>query len=169
MQQPKVVVRSINANHTALSFSGTNNFINNSANWRGGAISTYGKNVLTFSGVSSFINNSANAAGAIIYSADVNSSMTFNGTIHFTNNGHYSGGITCGGGVYMGIQCTVSILPNTTVFWENNRATLGGFVMLALKLLLYSNCTKRNGFFQLPGQNLSSGIDVKLIFQEQLC
>ena len=162
----------INANHTTLTFTGTNNFINNSANWRGGAISTYGNNVLNFSGASSFINNSANAGGAI--SANVNSSITFSGTIHFTNNGHYSGGITRGGGVYMGIQCTVSILPNTTVFWENNHATLGGAIYvrdvspLSYCAPLAPYVPKEECFFQLPGQNLSSSIDVKLVIKNNL-
>ena len=35
---------------------------------------------------------------------------------------------------YMGLKSTFSILSNTTVYWENNHASLGGamFKMLAL-------------------------------------
>ena len=157
------------ANHTALSFSGTSNFINNSANWRGGAIFTYDNNVFNFSGTSNFINNSASGGGAV--STNANSSMTFNGTVHFTNNGPYWGGGTSGGGVYMGILCTVSILPNTTVYWEDNCAQVGGAIYV-MDASPTSYCTplvpyvpKQQCFFQLPGQNLSSGIDVKLVFK----
>ena len=157
------------ANNTALSFSGASHFNNNSANWRGGAITTYDNNVLNFSGTSNFINNSASGGGAI--STNANSSLTFNGTIHFANNGHYWGEITAGGGVYMGVNCTVSILPNTTVHWENNHATLGGAIYvqdvspLSYCTLLVPYVPKEECFFQLPGQNLSNSIDVKLIFK----
>ena len=156
------------ANNTALSFNGTNNFFNNSAYWRGGAIATHDNNVLNFSGTSSFINNSASVGGAI--STNANSSLTFNGTIHFTNNGQYWGRLSYGGGVYMGISCTVSILPNTTVYWENNCATLGGAIYvqdvspLSYCTLLIPYIPKQNCFFQFPGQNLSSGINIKLVF-----
>ena len=91
----------------------------------GGAIFTQDIS-LNFSGTSNFINNSASGGGAI--GTDSNSSLTFNGTIHFTNNGHYWKGVTAGGGVYIGVNSTVSILPNTTMYWENNCATLGGAI-----------------------------------------
>ena len=157
------------ANNTAISFSGTSNFFNNSANWRGGAIATYDNNVLNFSGTSNFINNSASGGGAI--STNANSSLTFNGTIHFTNNGHYWGGITAGGGVYIGVNSTVFILPNTTVYWENNHATLGGAIYvqdvspLSYCTLFIPYVPKEDCFFQLPDQNLFSGINVKLVFK----
>ena len=156
------------ANYTTLTFSGNNNFINNSADF-GGAIQTYINNALNISGTSNFINNSASTGGAIC--AILNSSLTFNGTIHFTNNGHYWGELSYGGGVYIGVNSTVSILPNTTVHWENNRAKMGGAIHVEDAISL-SYCTplilyvpKEECFFQLPGQNLSSDINVKLVFK----
>ena len=124
---------------------------------------------LNFSGTSNFINNSASGGGAI--GTDSNSSLTFNGTIQFTNNGHYWKGVTAGGGVYIGVNSTVSILPNTTVYWENNCATLGGAIYV-MDISPLSYCTqfilyvsKQECFFQFPGQTLSNGIDVKLVFK----
>ena len=159
------------SNNTALTFSGNNNFINNSADY-GGAILTYNNNILNFSGASNFINNSASAGGAIC--ATHNSSLTFNGTIHFTNNGYYWGGVTYGGGgggVYMGVNSTVSMLPNTSVYWEKNHAQIGGAIYVQ-DVSPLSYCTqltpyvpKEMCFFQLPGQNLSNGIDVQLVFK----
>ena len=155
-------------NNTALTFSGSNNFINNSADY-GGAILTYNNTVLNFSGTSNFINNSASFGGAICTTK--NSSLTFNGTIHFINNGYYRGGVNYGGGVYTGVNSTVSMLPNTTVYWENNHAHAGGaiYVQDASPLSYCTQLTpyvpKEMCFFQLPGQNLSSGVDVKLVFK----
>ena len=63
--------------------------------------------------------------GGAIY-AKYNSTMAFSGTIHFTNNGGKRS--TNGGGVYMDLKSTFSILPNTTMFWENNHATIGGAI-----------------------------------------
>ena len=165
-----------------LCFSGTNNFINNSAG-DGGAIYTIGSTVLSdgvviiyntvlsFNGTSNFINNSAYYSGGAIY-ADQYSKLSFNGTVNFTNNvcSVDVNGDTVGGGVYMGIHCTFSILSNTTVYWENNRATLGGAIYIddAASPISYCSCTlvpKQECFFQLPGQNLSNGADVGLVFK----
>ena len=185
---------------SVLSFNGTNNFINNSANNEaGGAVYTHQYTSLTFNGNSNFLNNSAADGGAIInclsvlhlngttnfinnhavhggaIHADHNSRLAFSGTIHLTNNGgkidtlsEYN---TNGGGVYMGIQSTLSILPNTTVYWENNHAMLGGAIYVRDASPM-SYCTtaaalvpKEDCFFQLPGQKLSKDIDVKLIFK----
>ena len=150
--------------YAILTFSGTNSFIKNSANYSG---AIYTENaVLNFSGTSNFINNSASAIGA-----NANSLLTLNGTIHFTNNGYYWGGISSGGGVYMGMKSTISFLSNTTVYWENNRALVGGAIYvedsspLSYCYQLAPYVPKQKCFFQLPGQNLSSGIDVKLVFK----
>ena len=161
-------------NHTVLSFSGTTNFINNSATGLGGAI--YAEStVLSFSGATHFFNNSAPIGGAI---SNQNNTMTFNGTVYFTNNGHYGkvvstvNGYTVGGGVYMGPTSIFSILPNTTVYWENNHASLGGAIFVDNANPTASYCTlfipyvpKEECFFQLPGQNVSNGIDVQLVFK----
>jgi len=113
--------------------------------------------------------------GAIMTKA--NNTLTFNGTIYFTNNGHYGGGVNfmneynSGGGVFMGLKSTFSILSNTTMYWENNHASLGGAIYVT-DVSPASYCTslgsyrpKQECFFQLPGQNLSIGIDVRLVFK----
>ena len=159
--------------NTVLSFNGASNFINNSAAF-GSAIAT-NNTVLSFNGTTYFINNSALVGGAIF--TRINNTLTINGTICFTNNGHYGEGVNLmngynfGGGVFMGLKSTFSILPNTTVYWENNHATLGGAIYVA-DVSPASYCTslgpyvpRQECFFQLPGQNLSSGIDVQLVFK----
>ena len=116
-----------------INFSGTNNFINNSAYYDGGAIYAVYNTVLSFSGINNFLDNIAFSGGAIY--AESNTTLTFNGTIYFTNNGYNGGridilttGSTKGGGVYLGFRSTFSILPNTTVYWENNHANFGGAI-----------------------------------------
>ena len=159
------------SNNTALSFCGTSNFIDNSADY-GGAI-YISNSVTSISGTSNFINSLANYGGAIF--ASFNNILTFSGIIFFTNNGHYGEEVDIltgctGGGVLLGLNCTFSILPNTTVYWENNHATIGGAVCV-YDASPISYCTaapyvpKEDCFFQLPGQNLSNGIDVQLIFK----
>ena len=117
--------------NTVISFDGINNFINNSAG-QGGAFFTFlcitSNVVLSFNGTNNFINNSAVGGGGAIYM--FNGKLTFNGTTNFTNNvciGRVDvNRRTIGGGAVMGLNCTFSILPNTTVYWENNHATVGG-------------------------------------------
>ena len=120
-----------------LSFNGTNNFINNTADYCGGAISISHNTVLNFSGTSNFTSNSAYSDGGAIC-AESNTSLTFNGTIYFANNGHYEGRVmkqnkytNSGGGVFIDLKTTLSILPNTTVYWENNHATRGGAIYVS--------------------------------------
>ena len=102
----------------------------------------------------------------------INNTLTFNGTVYFTDNGHYGkvvSGYNFGGGVFLGLKGTFLILPNTTVYWENNHATLGGAIYVHDVSPTASYCTlldpKEECFIQLPGQNLSNGIDVQLIFK----
>ena len=68
-----------------LSFNGANNFINNSAGFGGGAIHAK-STVLSFSGSTHFFNDSAIVGGAM---TNTNNTTTFNGTVYFTNNGHF--------------------------------------------------------------------------------
>ena len=165
---------------TIINFNGTSNFINNSADYNdGGAIYTYDNAVVNFNGTSNFINNSAGGGdGGAIYTnnnsadwsgdggaiyADTNVTLTFSRTINFTNNA-----ATHGGGVYLGLKSTVSTLPNTIAYWENNHAYVGGAIYIedASPLSYCRSVTafvpKEECFFQLPGQNLSN---VKLIFK----
>ena len=157
---------------TEFSFSGTNNFDSNSAE-DGGAIFTSKGTAVRLNGTSKFINNYAVYGGAI--RTFHSSTLALSGTIHFTNNrgetntpNAYN---TSGGGVYMGLKSNFSILPNTTVYWENNHARLGGAIYVEDTSPL-SYCTtvaalipKEDCFFQLPGQNLSNGNDVQLVFK----
>ena len=155
--------------NAVLSFNGISNFISNSA-YEGGAIFSFTNGVLSFSnGTYRFVNNLALQGGAICTSD--NNTLIFNGTIYFTNNGGANAPLfladSHGGAVYMGRKSTFSILPNKTVYWENNHANFGGaiFVQDAIPI---SYCDlyvqKEECFFQLPGQNLSS-IGVQLIFK----
>ena len=164
--------------NAVLNFSGTNNFINNSVindAGSGGAIYAVNHNVFNFSGTSNFVNNSA-AGGGAIYTI-INNALTFNGTVYFNNNGYYGGEIHTlneytGGGVYMGIKSTFSILPHTTVYWEKNYATHGGAIYVqdatptSYCTRVSSHLPKEECFFQLPGQNLSTSADVRLVFKD---
>ena len=66
----------------------------------------------------------------------------------------------------MGLKSTFSILPNTSVYCENNRTSLGGAIYvqdaspISYCTLVAQYVPKEECFFQLPDQNLSSGIDV---------
>ena len=171
--------------YDTINFNGTNNFINNSAyRGSGGAIYALYNTVLSFSGINNFLDNIAISGGAIY--AEFNTTLTFNGTINFTSNGFHQDridtlttGSTKGGGVYMGFRSTFSILPNTTVYWENNHASLGGAIYVYDNIpISYCPSTRYSRrvtsesflpteecFFQLPGQNLPNGIDVQLVFK----
>ena len=70
----------------------------------------------------------------------------------------------------MGLKCTFVILPNTTVYWDNNHADVGGAIYV-LDASPKSECAlistlvpKEECFYQLPRQNLSNGIDVQFVF-----
>ena len=147
----------INAyDNAVLIFNGTNNFINNSANGDGGAINAYDGVLVSLTGASSFSSNSANQGGAI--TAYYNSTLTFGGNISFTNNTANSHG----GAMYLYIRSTFSILPHTTVRWKNNHANLGGAIYVYdSNPRIYCNrfTPKEECFFQLPGHNLSYGIN----------
>ena len=159
------------SDNVVFSFNGTNNFVNNSAMW-GGAICALLNTVLTINGTNNFINNSADNGGAIC--ADFNSTLIFNRTINFSSNRAE----TCMNSIRMEVECILVSIPHSLfypaqlhVYWENNHATLGG-VIYVHDASLISYCTKvtkyapkEECFFQLPGQNLSNGIDAQLIFK----
>ena len=155
-------------NNVVLDFNGINNFINNSAPMNGGAIFTKSNILLRFTGTTSFSSNSARQGGAI--AAGSNSTLIFGGNITFTNNGNATKD-TRDGAINLLIGSHFFIMPNTTVCWNNNHADLGGAIYVsAVNPLIY--CTqisaytpKDECFFQLPGQNLSNGLDVHFIFK----
>ena len=161
------------AYNVVLNFNGTNNFVSNSANSNGGAIYTAANTSLSFTGTSSFISNSAVQGGAV--SANVNSTLSFSGNISFTSNGHNTDklGDSHGGAVYMAISSTFSILPHTTVCWEDNHANLGGAIyVLNVNPFIYCKVAriaryipKEECFFQLAGQKLSNDLDIQLDFK----
>ena len=157
---------------TSLSFTGINNFRHNSAGMLGGAICLFNESILSFSETSSFDNNVAMKGGAIY--TYLNSTLAFNGSASFTNNGNNklnSEGNSLGGGIYVD-DSTLSILTNTTVYWENNRATLGGAIyVFDVNPLIY--CTHaciaiKECFFQFNNQTISNGIDVQLVFKDNI-
>ena len=80
------------SNSAVLSFNGTNNFISNSADnaethGDGGAIfASYS----SFNGTTTFLNNSVTDRGRAVC-LDTNSTLAFNGTIIFIDNGHIRG------------------------------------------------------------------------------
>ena len=72
------------SHNVVLTFNGTNNFINNSAD-NGGAICTLSSNVLNLIGTNNLINNTVFCSGGAIYISS-NSIFTFTGTNNFINN-----------------------------------------------------------------------------------
>ena len=158
------------ANNVLLTFNGTSNFINNSAN-NGGAIFAIVNTSSSFAGTSSFHSNTAIQGGAI--SANSNSKLTFDGNISFTNNGKNIRD-SRGGAMYLASSSTLSVFPYTTVCWENNFANLGGAIYeLNSDPLAYCAMTQtalympmEECFFQLPGQNIGGSfvIDVQFFF-----
>ena len=143
-----------------LVINGFNKFNSNSAHY-GGAICAASNILLNLTGVSSFGNNSAIVGGAIF--AYGFSKLTFNQSIYFINNGKHINlnnvdEISAGGAVYLTSSSTFSVLPHTTVCWENNHASVGGailvknvypFMIYCIKSTTFK--VKEKCFFQLPG------------------
>ena len=159
--------------NVVLTFNGTSNFINNSANSDGGAIFALVNISLDIIGTSNFHSNSAVQGGAI--SANVNSTLTFNGSIKFANNGHNTDKLreSHGGAMYLAISSTFSILHQTTIRWENNHAIIGGAIYI-LNVNPFVYCAvdqvakfipREKCFFQLTGQTPSSSLDAQLLFK----
>ena len=168
------------ATETFLNFSGVSNFKQNSAAVGGGAIVALNNSVLSFSGTSNFSSNCAIHGGAIFL--NLNITLVFDGTVIFTDNGCDTNkvgpyGASSGGGMYLAITSAFFLLPNTTVYWVNNYANLGGAIHVvdvpvqeSPKMLSYcaqfgTSTPRRECIFQLPGHNLSSGINTQLVFK----
>ena len=154
--------------NSSWSFNGISDFSHNSADTSGGAIYADSSVVLTFTDTSSFSNNFAPKGGAI--SAYFNSTLMFDGNICFTNNGNFPG-YSLGGAIYLFIDSTFSITHDTTVYWENNHAKLGGAIYVVdVNVLVYCAqtdtqfITNEKCFFQLSSQNLSNNINTQLFF-----
>ena len=110
---------------TVLSFTGTNNFINNLVVGGSGAVYVTESVVLSFNGACNFINNSANYGGAI--SASGNILLSFNGTSKFISNSVES----TRGAIYISGNNVASFTG--TCYFINNSATV---VSLVVELLL---------------------------------
>ena len=157
--------------YTSLSFTGTSNFKQNSAT-AGGAICAYSNCTLSITGTSNFSSNSAREGGAISLFYNIN--MTFDGNISFTNNGDStSGAISFGGGMYL-FDSTISIMPDTTVYWNNNSASLGGAIYVLDQTNPLSYCPQIGNsviiindiircFYQLSGGDFSH--NTRLVFR----
>ena len=108
--------------------------------------------------------------GAI--SANVYSTLTLNGSISFTSNGCYQytdiNGDNHGGAIYLSVGSAFSIFPHKTVCWENNLE--GAIYVSDVNRLIYCpriarHIPNKECFLKLPGQNLSRGTDVRLVFK----
>ena len=147
--------------NTVLKFTGASNFNHNHGGI--GAVSTSDNVILTCNGTTNFVSN---GGGAIRASA--NTSVLLHGTVTFVDNK----AAIWGGGVYLG-SSTFSVFPNTTVYWERNHARLGGAIYVDDEVNTRIYCRQINAceashdcFFQLPGQNLSNGIQAQFIFKD---
>ena len=117
----------------------TNNFINNSANKKGGAIYTSHNTVLTFTGTSNFISNYVHrdrvgGAGGAIYTHS-NTVLTFNGTNHFINNSAVHGGA-----LYAGTNTLLTFI-GTSIFSDNSAHWTGGAIYMKINVVLTLNGT----------------------------
>ena len=150
--------------NSTLSFIGVSNFEQNSAT-RGGGIYASRNSVLNISGTSNFSSNSAVQGGAIYLNYNI--TLTFDGAIHFTGNKHNTEVEVSsnGGAMFLDDTSAFIILPNTTVCWVNNQATLGGAIYVHQTEDNYYTqmLAKKDCFFQLSKQNLSSSSD-QLVF-----
>ena len=165
-------------NNCMLSITGTSNFTSNftsNSATTGGAIYAFSNRMLSITGTSNFSSNSARQGGAIFLASD--NSMTFDGNISFTNNGDStSEAISFGGGMYL-FNSTISIMPDTTVYWNNNSASLGGAIYVQDQTSPLSYCPQIDNsridfifsidiircFYQLPGWDFS--YNTRLVFR----
>ena len=166
--------------NSVLTFTGTTNFIGNSAYTIGGGIFAVTNISLSFTGTSNFNSNSAMQGGAIC--ANRKSTLTFNGSISFINNGIHinafsinsaGNALSFGGAIYVGLSSTIFIFPNTAMYWENNHANVGGAIYVYnVNPSIY--CTqiaayipREKCFFQLAavGDVVNSISGVQLVFK----
>ena len=180
----------IYAVNAILTLNGTVRFTNNEAKnsfvggeTQGGAICAL-NTTLTLNGTVRFTNNEASnsfegggsGGGVYLYKSTI--SILSNTTVYWENNRAYHGGAICindnfgsdiGGGEFQ-YTSTISTSPDTTVYWENNHGNLGGAIFVDDSLNPFIYCTQvekstNECFFQLPSQNLSSGIDSQFVFK----
>ena len=154
---------------TLLKFTGISDFITNTA-YNGGAISTHDFVVITFTGT---IGNSAMKSGAI--SANLVSKPTFDAILTMDMIAPMQIMKLAKEVQYIWLFVSHSSFYPTQQCWENNHATLGGAIYVSdvnpqiyctlIAPYIAAYVPREECFFQLPGQSLSSGINVKLVFK----
>ena len=108
--------------------------------------------------------------------ANSSSTLTFDANISFTNNGHDTNEMNSnshGSAIYLTFSSNFSLMPDTTVYWDNNHASLEGAIYVfdantlvyCTKLKIATVIASEQCFFQLLGQNLSNSSDVQLVFK----
>ena len=134
--------------NTSLSFSGTSNFIHNLAEV-GGAIGTVDNVIVTFNGTNVFFNNSASDSGGAIF-ASSNTSLSFTGASHFSHNSaeHFNGGA-------IAASDHVVLTFNGTNNFINNSANIGGAINTLDNAILIFNGT--NNFINNSANKNSGG------------
>ena len=117
------------ASASSLHFTGTSNFIGNSANGIKGVGALYAEanTSLSFSGTSNFSHNSAQVGGAI--GIDDNVTLTFNGTNVFVNNS-----VSDSGGAIFAVSNTLLSFSGTTEFSHNSAEHYGGAILAGIAI-----------------------------------
>ena len=143
---------------SSVVISGNSLFSGNSAR-KGGGIYESCDSVLNISGTSNFSSNSAVQGGAIFLNKNI--TLLFDETIFFTGNEHSAEVSSNGGAMFLDVTSTFIILPNASVYWVNNHATLGGVIFVD-QIPQVSFCSqtllKKHCFFQLSEQNLNNQV-----------
>ena len=155
--------------NSSLSFSGTNNFINNINSVSngggplvgvgGGAIYITNDAVLTLHGTNSFINNSAERYGGAIYASD-NTVLIFTRTTKFSSNSAKYGG----GAIYA--EMTTSLAFTGTSEFRDNSAFNGGAISVMNNIVLTFNGTNNftNNSAEFSGGAIRTSYNVVLNF-----
>ena len=116
-------------NNTVLSFSGTNNFIDNSAGFGSGGVTwAYENAVLNFSGTNNFIKNSVGIDGGVIIAYE-NTILNFSGTNNFINNSAFRGGA-----IYTETNTTLTFTG--IIYFTNNGDTFYGYTFGGVGMFL---------------------------------
>ena len=169
-------------NHVVLTFKGTNNFFYNFAIYKHGGVIRGLRTSLSFTGTSNFIGNSAMQGGAI--SAILYSKLTFNGNISFNNNGHNIGDSRGGAMYLAIHSTIYILPHTTLYWENNYAHLGGAIYVSDVDLYVYNasypfiycnqitaylNISKEECFFQIPDLHIDLfsryDIDIQLVFR----
>ena len=123
------------SSNVVITFKGTSNFINNSAQFEDGVIHAETNISIRFTGITDFTHNSAVSGGAI-YATD-NILLTFNGTTNFFNNTATFGG----GAINAKVHISLSFIGTSS--FTHNLAEFGGAINIAENVVLTFNKTSK--------------------------